>query len=196
MIPRKTGIMVLAAGVVLMIAGIVVTSMLLITRPSIIQISDGTFKIIDLPYTYTRNDAWVMVFSSAIGGMMLAYILMILLAERSAVKSNIMVEKPVEYPDRDSAVPTRAVSLIGDSRVVDAVLAALEGDERELVKQIANHGCEMLQNELVLSLNLSKVKVSRMLTSLEKRGLIIKEQYGLTNKVLLTDKLRGEKSEK
>jgi uncharacterized membrane protein len=54
----------------------------------------------------------------------------------------------------------------------------------------------MFQNELVLSLNFSKVKVSRMLTNLEKRGLIIKEQYGLTNKVFLADKLRGEKIEK
>lgn len=187
--------MAVAAGVVLMIALIVITSMLLVSRPSIIQINDGAFRIIDLPYTYTRNDAYVLVFSSLIGGMMLAYILLILFAERSAVKNNIMVEKTVEVPARDSAVPT-CVNAMDNSKLVDAVLTALEGDERELVKQIANHGGEMLQNELVLSLNLSKVKVSRMLTSLEKRGLIIKEQYGLTNRVLLVDKLRGEKIEK
>jgi hypothetical protein len=196
MIPKKTGTIVLAAGAVLMIAGVIVTSMLLVTRPSIIQISDGTFRIIDLPYTYTRNDAYVLVFSSAIGGMMLAYILLILFAERSEAKSNIIVEKPVEIPAQDSTVPTHAVPVMDDSRLVEAVLTALEGDERELVKQIANNGGEILQNELVLSLNFSKVKVSRMLTNLEKRGLIIKEQYGLTNKVFLADKLRGEKTEK
>ena len=196
MISRKTGTMVLAAGAVLMIAGVIVTSMLLVTRPSIIQISDGTFKIIDLPYTYTRNDAYVLVFSSAIGGMMLAYILLILFAERSEVKSNIIVKKSVEIPVHDSTVPTHAVPVIDDSRLVEAVLTALEGDERELVKQIANHGGEILQNELVLSLSFSKVKVSRMLTNLEKRGLIIKEQYGLTNKVFLAEKLRGGRVEK
>jgi len=195
MIPKKTGTIVLA-GTVLIIAGVMVTSMLLVNRPSIIQLNDGTFKIIDLPYTYTRNDAYILVVSSAIGGMMLAYILTILFAEKSKVKSNITVEIPVEIPAHGSAVPTHVNSAKEDLRLVDAVLTALEGDEKELIKQIANHGGEILQNELVLSLNFSKVKVSRMLTNLEKRGLIIKEQYGLTNKILLADKLRGEKIEK
>ena len=176
------------AGAVLIIAGVMVICMLPVT-----------FKIIELPYTYTytRNDAYVLVVSSSIGGMMLAYILTILLAaERSEVKSNIMVEKPVEIPAHDSAVPTHGNSVKDGLRLVDAVLTALEGDEKELVKQIANNGGEMLQNELVLYLNFSKVKVSRMLTSLEKRGLIIKKRYGLTNKVALADKLRGENIEK
>lgn len=196
MIPRKTGTMLLA-GALLIIAGVIVTNMLFVTRPSIIQIDDGTFKIIELPYTYTRNDAYVLVVSSAIGGMMLTYILtMLFAAERSEVKSNITVEKSVEIPAHDSAVPTHDNPGKDDLRLVDAVLTALKGDEKELVKHIANHGGEMLQNELVLSLNFSKAKVSRMLTNLEKRGLIIKEQYGLTNKVFLADKLRGEKIEK
>jgi uncharacterized membrane protein len=84
----------------------------------------------------------------------------------------------------------------GDEQLIEAVLTALEGDEKKLVKEIADHGGEMLQNELVLSLNFSKAKVSRILTDLEKRGLVVKKQYGLTNKVALADKLRGEKNEK
>jgi len=84
----------------------------------------------------------------------------------------------------------------GDEQLIEAVLTALEGDEKKLVKEIADHGGEMLQNELVLSLNFSKAKVSRMVTDLEKRGLVVKKQYGLTNKVALADKLRGEKNEK
>lgn len=196
MISRKTGTMILA-GAVLVIVGVIVISMLLATRPSIIQINDGTFKIIELPYTYTRNDAYVLVVSSAISGMMLSYILtMLFAAERREVKSNIMVEKSVEIPVHDNAVSTHVVPVKEDSRWVDAVLTALEGDEKELVKQIADHGGEMLQNELVLSLNFSKAKVSRMLTDLEKRGLVIKKQYGLTNKVALAEKLRGKKNEK
>ena len=196
MIPKKTGTMVLG-GSVLIIAGVIVTSMLLATRPSIIQINDGTFKIIELPYTYTKNDAYILVVSSLIGGMMLTYVLTMLFAgERSEVRSNIMVEKPVEIPAHNSAVPTQDNSVKDGLRLIDAVLTALEGDEKELVKQIATNGGEMLQNELVLYLNFSKVKVSRMLTNLEKRGLIIKKRYGLTNKIALADRLRGENIEK
>ena len=186
MISRKTGAMVLA-GAVLAIAGVIVTSMLLATKPSIIQINDGSFKILELPYTYTKNDAYVLVIGSSVGGMMLSYILTILFPTgKSEVKEMITIEKPVE-----------AMEHVNDgAKLIEAVLTALEGDEKKLVKEIADHGGEILQNELVLSLNFSKAKASRMLTDLEKRGLVVKKQYGLTNKVALADKLRGEKNEK
>jgi hypothetical protein len=194
MVSRKTGTMVLA-GAVLMVASVIVTSMLLATKPSIIQISDGSFKILELPYTYTKNDAYVLVIGSTIGGMMLSYILTILFSTRkSEVKEMITIEKPAEIsvPKADTAVE----HVNNGTKLIEAVLTALEGDEKKLVKEIADHGGEMLQNELVLSLNFSKAKVSRMVTDLEKRGLVIKKQYGLTNKVALDDKLRGEKNEK
>ncbi len=196
MISRKTGTMVLA-GAVLMVAGVIVTSMLLATKPSIIQINDGSFKILDLPYTYTKNDAYVLVIGSIIGGMMLSYILTTLLtAGKSEVKSMIMEEKSVEIPVPETEIASAMENVKDDSQLIDAVLTALEGDEKKLVKEIADRGGEMLQNELVLSLNFSKAKVSRMVTDLEKRRLVVKKQYGLTNKVALADKLRGEKNEK
>lgn len=196
MVSRKTGIMVLA-GAVLVVSGVIVTSMLLVTKPSIIQISDGSFKIIELPYTYTRNDAYVLVIGSAIGGMMLSYILtMLFVTGRNEAKSMIMAEKIAEIPIIHMNEAAKVGHVEDGEKLIEAVLTALEGDEKKLVKEIADHGGEMLQNELVLSLNFSKAKVSRMLTDLEKRGLVVKRQYGLTNKVALADKLRGEKNEK
>ncbi|NJD51441.1 MAG: hypothetical protein FIB07_01075 [Candidatus Methanoperedens sp.] len=196
MISRKTGTIVLA-GAVLMIAGIVVTSLLLATKPSIIQINDGSFKILELPYTYTKNDAYVLVIGSTIGGMMLSYIFTSLFASgKSEVKDMIIIEKPVEIPVPNTDIAAIAEHVSDESLLIDAVLTALEGDEKKLVKEIADHSGEMLQNELVLSLDFSKAKVSRMLTDLEKRGLVVKKQYGLTNKVALADKLRGEKNGK
>ncbi len=196
MISRKTGAVVLA-GAVLIVAGVIVTSMLLATRPSIIQINDGSFKIIELPYTYTKNDAYVLVIGSAMGGMMLSYILTMLFAMgRSEVENMIKEEKPVEIPAHDTEIAAIVEHVKDSSQLIEAVLTALEGDEKKLVKEIADHGGEMLQNELVLSLNFSKAKVSRMLTDFEKRGIVVKKQYGLTNKVALADKLRGEKNGK
>lgn len=195
MVSRKTGTLVLAC-TVLVIACVIVTSMLLATKPSIIQINDGTFKILELPYTYTKNDAYVLVIGSTIGGMMLSYILTMLFATgRSEVKEMITIEKQAEISvsENDAA----AMEHVNDNtKLIEAVLTALEGDEKKLVKEIADHSGEMLQNELVLSLNFSKAKVSRMVTDLEKRGMVVKKQYGLTNKVALADKLRGEKNEK
>ncbi|KCZ72896.1 hypothetical protein ANME2D_01332 [Candidatus Methanoperedens nitroreducens] len=196
MISRKTGTMVLA-GAVLVISSVIVTSMLLATKPSIIQISDGSFKILELPYTYTKNDAYVLVIGSAIGGMMLSYILtMLFAAGKSEVKSMIMEEKPAESSVHGTDIAAVTEHVNDSTKLIEAVITALEGDEKKLIKEIADHGSEMLQNELVLSLNFSKAKVSRMLTDLEKRGLVVKKQYGLTNKVALADKLRGETNEK
>ncbi len=196
MISRKTGTMILA-GAVLMIAGVIVTSMLLATKPSIIQIGDGSFKILELPYTYTKNDAYVLVIGSAVGGMMLSYIFTTLLAAGNReVKGMIIEDKPAEIPVTHTDLAAIAEHVKDGMQVIDAVLTALEGDEKKLVKEIADHGGEMLQNELVLSLNFSKAKVSRMLTDLEKRGVVAKKQYGLTNKVALADKLRVKKNEK
>jgi hypothetical protein len=196
MISKKTGTMILA-GAVLMVAGVIVTSMLLATKPSIIQINDGSFKILEIPYTYTKNDAYILVIGSAVGGMMLSYIFTTLLAAgKSEVKDMIMTEKPVEIQVSHMDIAAFAEHVKDESLLIDAVLTALEGDEKKLVKEIADHGGEMLQNELVLSLNFSKAKVSRMLTDLEKRGLVQKKQYGLTNKVALAGKLRGENNEK
>ncbi|MGB8216351.1 MAG: hypothetical protein WCE94_03525 [Candidatus Methanoperedens sp.] len=196
MVSRKTGTLVLA-GAVLMVAGVIVTSMLLATRPSIIQISDGSFKILELPYTYTKNDAYILVIGSAVGGMMLSYILTMLFPTgKSEVKEMTLIEKPAEIPVSQTGIAAIAENVKEGSQLIEAVLTALEGDEKKLVKEIADHGGEMLQNELVLSLNFSKAKVSRMLTDLEKRGVVVKKQYGLTNKVALADKLRGAKNEK
>ena len=193
MVSRRTGTLVLA-GAVLAVSGVLVAGMLLAAKPSIIQINEGTFKIIELPYTYTKNDAYVLVIGSAIGGMMLSYILTVLFAEgRSKVEDMMMADKPAEIPVVGIA---SAHAVNENTQLIDAVLTALEGDEKKLIKEIADHSGEMLQNELVLSLNFSKAKISRMLTDLEKRGLVVKKQYGLTNKVALADKLRGEKNEK
>ena len=196
MVSRKTGMLVLA-GAVLVVAGVIVTSMLLATKPSIIQINDGSFKILELPYTYTKNDAYILVIGSVVGGMMLSYILTNLLAAgKSEVKEMMTIEKPAEIPAHNTDIAAIVEHVKDDSHLIEAVLTALEGDEKKLVKEIADHGGEILQNELVLSLNFSKAKVSRMLTDLEKRGLVVKKQYGLTNNVALADKLRGEKNEK
>ncbi len=195
-ISSKTGKLVLA-GSMLIITGIIVTSMLLAVKPSIIQINDGTFKIIELPYTYTKNDAYVLVIGSTIGGMMLSYILTTLFATgRDEVKDTIPEEKSMEAPATDTDITDIVGHAKNGLQLNEVILTVLEGDEKKLVKEIIDHGGEMLQNELVLSLNFSKAKVSRMLTDLEKRGLVVKKQYGLTNKVALADKLRGEKSEK
>ncbi len=185
------------AGVVLIVACIIVISMLLATKPSIIQINDGTFKILELPYAYTKNEAYILVVFSAVGGMMASYIFAAFFdAGRNQVRNVMMEDRQADIPAPPANYADPGAYPENNSLLIEAVLTALEGDEKKLIKEISDRGGEMLQNELVLSLNFSKAKVSRMVSDLEKRGMVVKKQYGLTNKVALAGKIRGEKNEK
>ncbi len=66
------------------------------------------------------------------------------------------------------------------------LLNLLNADERQLISLLIESRGQMLQNQLVLRLNLSKVKVARLLASLHQKNLITKERHGLTNNIRLT----------
>lgn len=72
----------------------------------------------------------------------------------------------------------------GDAKY-DMVMPLLKGDERKVFAELLDSNGEMLQNALVLKTGLSKVKVTRVLAGLEKKNLVTKERYGLTNRVKL-----------
>ena len=67
-----------------------------------------------------------------------------------------------------------------------AVVRALDEDERRLYLQIREAGGTALQRDLVASGAFSKAKVTRLLDKLERRGLVVRERYGATNRVKLT----------
>lgn len=68
------------------------------------------------------------------------------------------------------------------------VLSLLRDDERKVVSLLRDSKGEILQNALVNRMGLSKVKVARLVFSLERKGLIVKERHGLTNRIMLSHK--------
>ncbi|MFA6462114.1 MAG: hypothetical protein WCV90_07665 [Candidatus Woesearchaeota archaeon] len=67
----------------------------------------------------------------------------------------------------------------------EKILPLLKEDEKRAVILLREAGGEMLQNQLVLKLNESKVKVTRVIASLEEKNLIVKDRNGLTNCIKL-----------
>jgi uncharacterized membrane protein len=72
-----------------------------------------------------------------------------------------------------------------EKKSMEHILPLLKHDERKVVKVLMDNNGEMLQNNLVLETGLSKVKITRELTSLEGKKLIVRERFGLTNKIKL-----------
>lgn len=65
----------------------------------------------------------------------------------------------------------------------DIIIPLLKNDEKKVVLALKEENGEILQNKLVLTLGFSKVRTTRLLASLERKNLIIKERFGLTNRI-------------
>lgn len=61
----------------------------------------------------------------------------------------------------------------------------LNRNEEMIVSIITGNGGKMLQNAIVLNSGLSASTVTRVLTSLEEKGVIEKSRYGMTNEISL-----------
>jgi uncharacterized membrane protein len=167
---------------IFIVSSIVVVNTLLVNNPVVIQIEGDAFKIVDIPYRYTTNEAYVLLVSAFLCGFSLSLIILDFEILQTGFQKTGVAENLTLVPDQEPQ--SRDASGV--------VLKALSGDEKETVKFIVNNGGRILQNELVNSLNFSKAKVSRILINLEKRGIITKRKYGLTNCISLSDDIRGE----
>jgi len=58
-------------------------------------------------------------------------------------------------------------------------------EEKKVLSEIERYGGSLTQSEIVKAIGFSRVKVHRIIKNLEKKNLIIKQQYGMTNKIIL-----------
>jgi uncharacterized protein YciU (UPF0263 family) len=191
----------LAVGI-LLISSTVAINLLLEDSPVVIQLEGDTFKVVDIPYVYTVKEAYILLFSGFFGGLALAQVLLYLGVQSSELSItgqaaqitalNVITEKPPEKVFEISLENAAVEDTSPRANIdpTDVLLRALEGDERKAIELIAAKGGRILQNELVNSLDFSKAKVSRVLMNLEKRGIITKKKYGLTNCISIADELK------
>jgi len=198
----------LAVGI-LLLSSTVAINLLLEDSPVVIQLEGDTFKVVDIPYVYTVKEAYILLFSGFLGGLALAHVLPPLGVQNSvfSVTGSAAQVKALNITAEEAPEKILEVSLenapgeeFRPSRAnidpTDVLLRALEGDERKAVELIAAKGGRILQNELVNSLDFSKAKVSRVLMNLERRGIITKKKYGLTNCISIADELKDSSGSK
>lgn len=187
---------------ILLISSTVAINLLLEDSPVVIQLEGDTFKVVDIPYVYTVKEAYILLLSGFFAGLALTQVLLSLGVQGSAfpvagqtsqvTALNVITEKApekvFEVPLED--VPVKETLSRANICPTDVLLRALEGDERKAIELIAAKGGRILQNELVNSLDFSKAKVSRVLMNLERRGIITKKKYGLTNCISISDELK------
>ena len=90
----------------------------------------------------------------------------------------------------------RALPAVGriDASELDVkfALRLLDGDKKKVFSEIVEAGGEILQSDLPTQTNFSKAKITRILDYLERKGLIIRKSYGMTNKVIINRDMHME----
>ena len=89
-----------------------------------------------------------------------------------------------------------AVGRVNTSELdVKFALRLLDGDKRRVFTEIVESGGEILQKDLPIQTNFSKAKITRILDYLERKGLIVRKSYGMTNKVIINREMLMKTSE-
>lgn len=256
---QKTRI-ILAAGI-LILSSIVAVNLLLENPPVVIQVEGEKFKVLEIPYSYTRPEAYMLLFAGLFAGLSLSQLLVSLKVSPFYLDlESIFVQTPDSSETVQGPFETLNFAALGDQKtfesiksfadpdlvfkekadsekmireepdggpegglhiqgqdggseggthvqvpdgetqaeaqkratIAEVVSRVLEGDEKKAFRLILENGGRMRQNELVNSLNFSKAKVSRILMSLEKRGILTKDKYGLTNCITLAEDIMGD----
>ena len=113
---------------VLILLSIVAINMMLVNAPVVIQIEGDTFKVIEIPYSYTTKDAYILLVIGLVGGMAISHILFCL-------------KDPLFKP----AQPMNTVKIVPDPcpnpqnpEQINVILRALAGDEKKTIKTLKN----------------------------------------------------------
>ena len=79
---------------------------------------------------------------------------------------------------------------VKEKKDIVPLLSLLESDQRKIIEQIASSGGSTTQSQLVKNTGLNKVKISRLLSDLQTKGVVKKESAGVTNKIELREELK------
>jgi hypothetical protein len=77
-----------------------------------------------------------------------------------------------------------------------SVLSVFTEDEQAVVESLIHAGGRLKQRDLLVKLDISKSKLSRLVMDLESRSVLRKERMGNTNRLVLRDDLKRARIDK
>ena len=169
---------------VLLIAAIIVLVILLFTpQPLQIILETGQEVSTKSSNYFTIASVMILVVCSFVIGATITYLFY------NSDNSRVSRDRSGPHVRVETDGQTRQVrhleSEVHEQHSLDLILPLLREDEKKAVRLLRDSAGEMLQNELVLKLGLSKVKTTRILAGLERKQIIAKNRHGLTNHIRL-----------
>lgn len=81
-------------------------------------------------------------------------------------------------------------SFVDETEIQKTMLKFLNYNENRVIKKLIENKGSILQSEISRMPNMGKVKAHRVLQDLETKGIINKESYGKTNRVILDETIK------
>lgn len=149
-----------------MLCGTFITASKLLENPEItISVNNGIVEFEKNQKIYFFDDVLLVSIGSIFIGLSLMYLL------------NLSIDLEIKKFEE--------TNLFNDTQEKwKNILETLTGDEKEIYQIVYNSKGEISQKDIIIS-NFSRAKITRLLDYLEKRGLIERKSYGMTNKVVL-----------
>src|SRR3989304_3103913 len=143
------------------------------------------------PFLARSRSLAKMALASAAALVALVLILGVSLAYVFMTRGVRMGEEASSPSDAGRVNPELAVSpprspegLHDEQPVTELALRLLTEDERRIYRRIVEAGGALLQKDLVGAKVFSGPKITRILDRLERKGVIAREGYGMTNRIL------------
>lgn len=92
--------------------------------------------------------------------------------------------RAVGSPEGEGAAPEKSGP---EAPLTDRALNLLQEDERAVYRRLLHEGGQVLQKDLRRMVAFSGPKMTRVLDRLERKGLVVRERHGMTNRVRLQE---------
>lgn len=170
---------------VLFIASIFITGIKLITPTPINIVVEGSDVVVSrMPGFYTLADMIIVTVSAFLLGISAIYLLFVDVKPALEKKSErVSSVKNAANSSHDK----KQIPGIMDQNKIEEILGVLKGSEPKIIKTLLDFG-KMNQAELVVRTGIPRSSLSRILADLERRGLVIRYDFGTSKMIKLGDK--------
>lgn len=140
---------------------------------------------------FQGRDLWIVVIIVIILFIIIMYVLITKSLKDQMKKNTALIQQIIhdrqndDFDSHEHSFTTQ--SLVEETEVHRVILKILNYNENQVMKKLIEHDGIVLQSEISRIPNMGKVKAHRVLQDLELKGIVKKEPFGKTNRIILQD---------
>ncbi len=169
------------SGIILVVSLILLFDKLFTPQPIQIYLSSGQVITAETADYFSLTETLLFIVCAFLIGMTSTY----LFYSDTFVSRGSLGEKDSQVSKLGKGERQNVSNVSSAINKYDVILSLLKEDEAKVFHFLKQENTIVYQNKLARHLDLSKVKMTRILSRLEKKNLIVRERAGMTNIIKL-----------